>query len=137
MGPDLLSSEHFLYSPIQILYQLLAPLFMAMLELSYVPSSFTCSYVFPIPKGKGLDYTDPNNYRGISVSSTFCKIFEKILMLFILPVALHPLQAGFRKGHSTSHISLVLQEAINYFKEHKLKCLPGCIRLCMAFCPYG
>ena len=96
------------------LCNLLADLFSAMIHLCYVPSSLSNSFIIPIPKGKELDLTDPRNYRGISVSSVLSKVFEAVLLTFIsdpLESCLHGLQGGFRKSHSTSHTSYILQEA--------------------------
>ena len=65
-GPDHLTAEHFLNGPSDALCSLLAPLFSAMINRHYVPPSFTVSYIIPLLKGKSLDPTNPNNYRGIT-----------------------------------------------------------------------
>lgn len=52
-------------------------LFNFIFEISLYPESWTCGVVMPIPK-KG-DKTDVNNYRGITLTSIFSKIFSHIL----------------------------------------------------------
>ncbi len=80
------------------LSQCLALLFIAMISLCYMyaPPSLCNSFVFPIPNGKGLDYSNPNNYRSISVSSNFSKIFEAILLTFISDYILNHISMGYR-----------------------------------------
>ena len=116
---------HFLNGPSDALCSFLAPLFSAMINRHYVPPSFTVSYIIPLLKGKSLDPTNPNNYRGISISSIFSKLFESVILDLIYsstPISLHNLQGGFRKGYSTSHTSFIVQEAILSCKEQHLKC---------------
>lgn len=96
-----------------------------MIRLHHVPPSFTSSYVIPIPKGKGLDYSNPSNYRGIAISSVLSKLLEALILDMVsdpLNQQIHSLQGGFRKGYSSSHTSLVLQEAISNTREKGLKC---------------
>lgn len=73
---------------------------------STVPTHFKEAFVSPIYK-KG-DKTDPGNYRPISVTGTFSKLFEQILMWQIKShlhrySVLSTTQYGFRDGHSTTH----------------------------------
>ena len=69
------------------------------------PSSWRENILKPLHK-KGSD-TDPNNYRGIVVSSCLSKLFSKILYNRIddhvkLPNLINENQAGFRKHYRTS-----------------------------------
>ena len=95
-----------------------------MIRLQFVPPSFTISHIISLLKGKSLDPTNPSNYRGISISSTFSKIFEAIVLDIAsvsLSQSLHSLQGGFRKGYSTSHTSFIVQEAIFFLVEKTIK----------------
>lgn len=126
-GPDSLSVEHLIIAPIPELAGLLASRSSAMLQLHYVPPAFTTALVIPIPKGKGLDYTNPSNYRGISISSVLSKVLELAMLdLAVLqdPVqqSISNLQGGFRAGYSTFHTSFILFEAINASRDRHLKC---------------
>ena len=80
---------------------------------SEVPTRWKHSYVTPIPKKE--PYTNANNYRPVSITSVFCRIFEKSLK----DVLLHHLrinhmipqsQHGFVKGRS---VETNLLECIN------------------------
>ncbi len=124
-GPDQLFPEHFFHSLTDPFANLLAHLFQAMISLHYVPPSFTHSYIIPIPKGRSIDFSNPFNFRGISINSRFSKIFESVLQkgyLCELEARIHPLQGGFRRGYGTSNTSFVLQEAIQFCRSKGGKC---------------
>ena len=82
--------------------------------------------VIPIHK-KGLT-TDINNYRPISLLSTFSKIMEKIvasrLKSFLeLHAIISPTQFGFQAGHSTVHSLISITETINKsIEQNKFGC---------------
>jgi hypothetical protein len=46
-----------------------------------VPDDMSVSTMIPIPKGRNTNLTDSANYRGISLSSLFGKIFDLIVGL--------------------------------------------------------
>ena len=74
------------------------------LSLSEVPLSWKHSLVFPIFKAG--DFTDPSNYRPISIVPTIAKIVERAVhqQLYSYLSSNHllsPSQHGFRPGHST------------------------------------
>ena len=69
-----------------------------------IPSELKCAIVTPLFKNKG-DANSPDNYRGISVLSSFTKIFERLLSNEILDHfnsnnLLCSEQHGFRSNHS-------------------------------------
>ena len=49
------------------------------LYLEYIPENFRRGTQVPLYKGKNTSPLDPNNYRGITLLSTFNKIFEILL----------------------------------------------------------
>ena len=59
-GPDELDPENFIYGG-ELLLEHLA-LFNAVMEATYIPSSFPHGLVVPIPKGHNKDLSLPNNY---------------------------------------------------------------------------
>ena len=118
-GPDCLFPEHFLYAPIIELSQCLARLFTAMISLCYVPPSLCNSFVFPIPKGKGLDYSNPNNYRGISVSSILVK-FLRPSYLPLFQIILNHISMGYRVVSERDMVLPTLP-----FYSRKLSFTPG------------
>ena len=92
-GPDHVSNEHLLHAPASV-FTALAALFIRILRLHHVPSSFTSSLIIPLFKGGGKDPTLPNSYRGISLSSNMSKLFEKLLLDTLQNILLPLLQGG-------------------------------------------
>ena len=74
-------------------------------RLGYVPRAWTCSTIIPIPK-PGTD-----KFRPISLTSCFCKVFERILLsrlLFRLRDKLSPRLFGFLPQRGTHHCLMEL-----------------------------
>jgi hypothetical protein len=80
-------------------------LFNTLYSNAFVPDAWKKAIVIPLPKpGKPSD--DANSYRPISLTSCFCKIFERIITNRLSWFVEHhnllgPEQAGFRKQRST------------------------------------
>ena len=81
-----------------------------------------------IPVHKKGPTTDVNNYRPISLLSTFSKIMEKIMATRItnfldLHSIIYPNQFGFRAGCSTIHSLISITETINKtIEQNKFGC---------------
>ena len=85
----------------------LSHLYNAILRLSFFPDSWKHSIVILILKPNKPPET-PASYRPISLLPTFSKIFEKILLKRLIPLATEAniiphTQFGFRAHHSTIH----------------------------------
>ena len=83
--------------------------------LGLYPSKLKMAKVIPIFKAD--DDTDPNNYRPISLLSSFNQIFERLLYNRMKEFIdknniLCTSQYGFRQGHSTEHAILDIVNAI-------------------------
>jgi hypothetical protein len=116
-GPDGISPrfmvQNFSTGPaFQFLFNLLA----MCLLLAVVPSQWREAVLFALYKGSG-DPCDPNNYRAIALTSTFGKLFERVLLqrllcwlkksrLWLLP------QFGFRSGCSCLHAVFLLRAVV-------------------------
>ena len=79
------------------------------------PDQFKIAKVITLHKKESAE--NPSNYRPISLLSVFSKIFEKIVHKRLYDFlemnnALHTLQFGFRKKHSTSHTLISMTEKI-------------------------
>ena len=72
---DCITAEQIKYAGEDIL-TLLCQLFNLIRDLEYIPSCFRYGVQVPLFKGKDLCNLDPNNYRGITLLSTFSKLFE-------------------------------------------------------------
>ena len=79
-GPDEHDPEHLMYGG-ELLLEHLALLFNAIMDATYIPSSFLHGQVVPIPKEHNKDLSLPNNYRGITILSNLSKVLEKLLLL--------------------------------------------------------
>jgi hypothetical protein len=86
-------------------------------RLEYVPVQWREAHVFILYKGKG-NPLDPNSYRGISLTSIFAKIYERILLSRLqrwsqtTPIASLP-QFGFRSRCSTVQAVFTLQTLVH------------------------
>jgi hypothetical protein len=85
------------------------------LETGFVPKQLKIAKIVPVFK-EG-DCHDFNNYRPISLLSSFSKLLEKIVAKQILRFLhinyiIYKHQYGFRAGHNTSHPVLHLSEKI-------------------------
>ena len=82
-----------------------------------VPSSWTRSMLVPVPK-KG-DLNKINNYRPISLTESFRKIFEHCLVRSLVPIAgpMHFSQGGFRADHCCSDMISSLHEVLSKNKD--------------------
>ena len=95
----------------------------AILTRTYFPSSWKVNYIIPIFKSD--DSFDPNNYRGISVSSCWGKLFtlvinERLIKFLDIENTLSSFQIGSRRGYRTTNHVFVLNTIINsYFSKGK------------------
>lgn len=72
-------------------------------RLGAVPTGWRQANVIPIYKREG-DRADPANYRGISLTSVACKLYERLLVRRLWTLVgskLSTSQAGFRPGYCT------------------------------------
>ena len=81
-----------------------------------VPSQFKIAKVIPVYKSG--DKTNPDNYRPISLLSSFSKILEKVVAIRLTSFLdaekiLSKFQFGFRKSHSTSHAMVHFMNSIS------------------------
>lgn len=126
-GIDCLIPEMFIECKI-LLAPMLCRLFNPMFVSCIYPESWTKGVIVPVPK-KG-NQNDVNNYRGISLTSIFSKIFSTILNTRLRICAeshnlLSDFQFGFRKSKSTVDcifvLTSIIERVISYEKK-KLYC---------------
>ena len=99
-------STNFVKQTIPVLLNPLLHIFTLSFNTGIVPSQFKIAKVIPIFKSG--DKSSMDNYRPISLLSTFSKILEKIVASRLLTFLddgniLSKFQFGFRRGHSTVH----------------------------------
>jgi hypothetical protein len=97
----------------------LALLFTAIVVHGTVPDSFLYSTIVPIPKGKHGNMSDSSNFRGITLSSIYGKLFDNIVLYRYSDSLLSSeLQFGFKAKSSTSLCSMVLKESLAYYVNY-------------------
>nr|XP_054755655.1 uncharacterized protein LOC129261626 [Lytechinus pictus] len=122
-GPDDISPEHIKYLGATA-RRLILLVFNSFLVSSFTPQSLKNGLVLPLHKGKGKDVKDPRNYRGITLTSTLCKLIELALKPRIqrsleennIP---DELQFGFQKHHSCILTSCCLELIIELNSANK------------------
>ena len=87
------------------------------------------SMIFPIHKSG--DKSNPDNYRGISISSCFLKFFcavlnQRLLDFVLAKNILSSSQLGFVPGNRTSDALLILHNLIDYYCHKMKRYLYGC-----------
>ena len=94
------------------------------------PKSLKTGIILPLFKGKGVKANDKNNYRGITLFPTLCKIYEMILLNRLEKLAVDKgyfsqLQFEFSEGVGCTEASFTILETINHMLERKSKVF-GC-----------
>jgi hypothetical protein len=113
-GPDNISSK-LLKEIIHLIVKPLSHLFNLSFKTGYIPIELKTAKVIPVYKTD--DPHSFNNYRPISLLSTFSKLLEKIAATQMFRYLnkyniLYKHQYGFRTGHSTTHAMLQFLDKI-------------------------
>ncbi|XP_063962109.1 uncharacterized protein LOC135155796 [Lytechinus pictus] len=77
-GADQISAEHVLFGG-EKARNLLLVIMNTFVAHSFIPDAFKYGIILPLHKGNGKPLTDPSCYRGITLSSTFCKVLELLI----------------------------------------------------------
>ena len=111
-GPDQLDARVLKEARHELL-DVITHLFDLCLRNSFVPTQWKCANIIPVPKNSKPK--DPSDYRPISLTSTLCKVFERILSKRILGLTksiwLDNQQFGFLpKRNTTQAIAQVVDD---------------------------
>ena len=125
-GLDLLPPELFIDSS-DLICAPICKLFNCIFSSNNYPLSWTKGIIVPVPK-KG-DLSDVNNYRGITLTSIFSKLYSHILDNRLRSWAednniINDNQFGFRENKSTVDCLFILQTIVNIqlHKKRKMYC---------------
>jgi hypothetical protein len=124
-GLDLISNEMLQFGQTQLLPCLLQ-LFNLCFSNGIYPEKWAEGYISPIYKAD--DPSDPNNYRGITITSNLGKVFKSILNNRLDSYLnennlIHPTQIGFTKKGRTSDYCFIVKCLIDKYcciKEGRL-----------------
>ena len=91
-----------------------------------IPKSLTLGIILSLFKGKGAKANNKDNYRGISLVPTLCKIYEMILLNILDNFAARKgffseMQFGFQEGVGCTETSFTILETVNHMLERGSK----------------
>jgi hypothetical protein len=114
-GSSSLSSDHFVKAGSDLSVHI-SFLFTAIVSHGSLPRNFVTSTVIPIPKKRNAIMSDSDNFRGISLSSIYGKIFDNVILLkYSDKLCTSDLQFGFRQNSSTNMCTMILKETVSYY----------------------
>jgi len=114
IGINKCSNEMFKNANNVNLIKLLTNFFKKSISYGILPPNFNISIIKPLIKDARKRSNDQNNIRPISISDTFCTIFEKLLLLDIGQMHCNnKKQFGFKENSSCQHALFALNEALN------------------------
>ena len=104
------------------LWKLLFQLYQNYFDNFSVFDSLLTSVILPLFKGKGAKANNKDNYRGITLFPTLCKIFEMVLLKRLENFAeqmglCSNMQFGFKEGVGCTEASFTILESINHMLE--------------------
>ena len=118
-GVDIVINEFFKYCHNDCL-ELIVAFFNIVLSTGYVPTDWCLGIICPIYKNKD-SIDEPDNYRGITLLSSTCKLFtaglNSRLSLYANNDILGREQAGFREWYSTIDHAFVLHLVIELYQS--------------------
>lgn len=110
-----LSTNHFKFACAEFATHT-ALLFSGLLTHGSVIDEFLLSTTVPIPKGRNVNLTDSENYRGITLSSVFGRLLDLIILnRYSDTLNSSELQFGFKRNRSTAMCSMIAKEVISYY----------------------
>ena len=120
-GHDGITAEHLKYGGVSVADRL-CRIYNMCREQEYIPCNFRKGVQVPLYKGKNTWPLTPDNYRGITLLSTFSKLFEVLVWGRIedwwnRERVTSELQGGGRKNFSCIHTALTLHETIAKERE--------------------
>ena len=114
-GDDGITNEHIIFGTSD-LYVHLCLLFNSLLRHCFVPAEFCFGIIIPLLKNKHGDVTSTDMYRGITLSSTVSKLFERVLLdVFGEYLQSDTLQYGFKKDVGCVDALFTFSESVRYF----------------------
>ena len=136
-GFDNITAEHIIFGGDSI-ETCLCDLFNMIREIEYVPRCFRTGVQVPLFKGKDLSNLLTDNYRGITLLSSFNKIYEILLWhrmkdWWVQEKVVSDLQGACKSGHSCIHSALVLQETLAASIENNNHCIVAFFDVAKAF----
>jgi hypothetical protein len=132
-GIDFVSGEMLKHNINMKVFELLAEAYTNILKYGFQIDKFNITVITPIPK-KGKISDNPFDFRPISVSNTFCQLFEKILLKKTEHIfKFNTCQFGYKPKTSCKHASFVVNEVLHHYKKFKSPCYTTALDFSKAF----
>ena len=136
-GFDRIVAEHIKYAG-ESTVDLLCTLYNRIRATEYIPTCFRLGVQIPLFKGKDLSNLAADSYRGITLLSTFNKLFEILLwnrlkVWWVSENVVSELQGACKAGHSCLHTAFLLQETIATTLENNNNCIVAFYDVAKAF----
>ena len=112
-------SSHLIHAGTVYFWQL-SELLKSMIVHGHYPESLLTSTIVSIPKDPHGDMCSADNYRGIALSSSIGKLFDKIFLernSYVLKT--EDLQFAYKKDTSTTMCTLLLKEIVKYYRDNQ------------------
>ena len=110
-------SDHILCGTEKLIYYI-AILFNCMLSHGYTPNDLRVGTIIPIVKNKRISMANSENFRGISIQSSLCKLLDLIIIKKEeTKLQTSHLQFGFKAGVSTYMAASVVNETVDYYTK--------------------
>jgi len=98
------------------LYRILCILFNCMVIHGHTANDLLYSTIISIPKNLRASLCSSDNYRGIALCSSICKVLDLVILdRFSTYLYTSDLQFGFKPGHSTTLCTAVYVETVDYY----------------------
>ena len=107
MNTSLLLGEHLRYGLCTELLDHLSNALTVICKFNIVPHNFTTGILIPILKKTTLNPTLPENYRPLTLSTTFSKLFETISAVTFTPA---DTQFGFVEGRGCEQVAMFIND---------------------------
>ena len=109
-------------------WRLLFQLYQTFFNNFSVCDSLLTGVILPLFKGKDAKANDKDNYRGITLFPTLCKIYEMVLLNRLEKFAeqqglFSNMQFCFKEGVACTEASFTILESINHMLERRSKSL--------------
>ena len=110
------------------MFVILCLMFNSMLTHGYTPDDLLLSTIISIPKDSRGSMSSSDNYRGISMSNSLCKLFDYIFIeLNVDSLKTGDMQFGFKRNHSTVLCSAIYIETINLYSVNEGSNVYSCL----------
>ena len=98
------------------LFIMLSIMFNAMLTHGFNPEDHLLSTIIYIPKANRGSINSSDNYRGISLSNSICKLYDYVFIVMNMDyLKTDDMRFGFKNNHSTVLCTAVYIETINHY----------------------